>query len=807
MAARPPAGDLATRLREAARLHRAGQLDQAIAIYRQTLKVDPRHADALHLMGLALLQAGDPTAAVRPLERAVKVLGDRAPYHLNLAEAYRQTGKPAKARQHYERALALEPENPGALNNLAGLHLGAGRSDEAADLFRRLAAARPELPDGPFGLGNALYAAGRIDEAIAAFRTALARQADHPGATLNLAQLLSGAGRAEAALELIDGALVRHPGVPEFHYARGAALRAAGDLTQAAEAYRAALELRPDFLEARFNLGAALQEQGALDEAAACYERVLESAPDHARAHNNLGTVHAERADHARAQACYERALRLDPGDPEPLVNFGNSYTEQGQTEDAARSYRAALALRPSAGTRFRLATLLPVIPACVDEIVEARARYAAALDELAADPPTLADPLVEVGKTTFLLAYHGENDRDLQCRLAETYARACPALLEAAPHCAGWRGPADKRIRIGFVSRYLRAHTIGRLMAETIRRLDRTRFHVTVFRFPQEDDAMACAIAESADAAATLPPDLAAMRRVIGEARLDVLHYPDIGMEPASYFLGFSRLAPVQCVFWGHPDTTGLPGIDHFLSSAAFEPEGAAAHYAEDLVLLPSANVCYARPERPAEPPSRSALGLPEAGTLYLCPQSLFKLRPEFDLVLRRILEGDPGSTLGLLAGNNPHWTSLLRARLERNLGPTASQVHFVGRLPYQGFLGLLAAADVMLDTTVFCGGNTTLEGLAMGTPIVTLPSPYLRGRLSAGFYAKMGYEDLVARDEEDYVRIALALGTEADAREAARTRIAEASPVLYGDERPVRELEGFLVQAVEAASSAARR
>jgi len=71
------------------RLHQAGQLDQALALYRRILKAEPRHADTLHLCGLALLQSGDAAGAVRPLERAVKVQGDRAPYHLNLAEAYR----------------------------------------------------------------------------------------------------------------------------------------------------------------------------------------------------------------------------------------------------------------------------------------------------------------------------------------------------------------------------------------------------------------------------------------------------------------------------------------------------------------------------------------------------------------------------------------------------------------------------------------------------------------------------------------------------------------------------------------------
>jgi len=132
------------------------------------------------------------------------------------------------------------------------------------------------------------------------------------------------------------------------------------------------------------------------------------------------------------------------------------------------------------------------------------------------------------------------------------------------------------------------------------------------------------------------------------------------------------------------------------------------------------------------------------------------------------------------------------------RGLGRAMARVHVQPRLDYESFLALLALADVMLDTTVFSGGNTTLEGLATGTPIVTLPSAFLRGRISLACYRKMGLMDLVATDDDDYVRLALRLGLEPDWRRLMRERILERNNVLYGDERPVRELESFLADAV---------
>src|SRR5207253_11098850 len=105
--------------------------------------------------------------------------------------------------------------------------------------------------------------------------------------------------------------------------------------------------------------------------------------------------------------------------------------------------------------------------------------------------------------------------------------------------------------------------------------------------------DATAQFIQEHVESYVELPVNLAAARRQIAEHGLDVLVYTDIGMEDLTYSLAFSRLAPVQCVTWGHPVTTGIPTIDYYLSSTLFETAEAQEHYTETLVRLP-ALPCY---------------------------------------------------------------------------------------------------------------------------------------------------------------------------------------------------------------------
>src|SRR5678815_2597611 len=142
--------------------------------------------------------------------------------------------------------------------------------------------------------------------------------------------------------------------------------------------------------------------------------------------------------------------------------------------------------------------------------------------------------------------------------------------------------------MRVGFISRHLFNHSIGKTTRGLLANLSRERFEtLALFVPPVRDDAISSFIRANCDRAVVLPARLAEARRAIAELELDILFYQDIGMEPFSYFLAFSRLAPVQCVSFGHPDTTGIPTMDYFISNDLFEPADAQAHYTERLFQL----------------------------------------------------------------------------------------------------------------------------------------------------------------------------------------------------------------------------
>jgi protein O-GlcNAc transferase len=619
-------------------------------------------------------------------------------------------------------------------------------------LFRRLGAASQ--------LARARALRERVEPALAeaAYRSVLERDANNAEAHRELSDLLCGRGAAEEAL--------RHG--------------------------REALRLRPGWAYAHNSIGIALHALARPDEAIEQFGRALQAEPGHASAHVNLGNALLDKGDPDAAIRHYQEAVALDPGNATAQLTLAMALEEDGRYAEALDAYRRAQALEPSDGVRIKMATMLPLYPESSGEIDRLREQLGRSVDELMAQPLRLRDPAREVGQTAFLLPYQGRNDRDLQVRLAALYAHACPELLYVAPHCRSPRAPGARR-RVGFASRYFTAHSVGiwfnRLIALVAREAD---LEVVLIDLGGGADA-----ALRGACARYLAPaqDLAQARAAIAREELDVLVYADIGMDPLSYFLAFSRLAPVQCAMLGHPVTSGIRNVDYFISSALFESEDAQAHYSEQLVKLASLPVFIARPLPPPGGRDRAQLGLPVDRTLYACPMMLHKFHPDFDAAMAAILRRDPRAEILLFRdARYPRRHEGLRRRFAAAHRDVADRLRFLPWANLDDLIDIIRLSDVVIDTFHFSAGTTAFLVLAFGTPLITLPGAYVRGRPAYGCYLKMGMMECVARDPAGYVDLAVRAGTDRPFRDALRARILETCGTLYDDRAAAAELARFL-------------
>jgi predicted O-linked N-acetylglucosamine transferase (SPINDLY family) len=590
------------------------------------------------------------------------------------------------------------------------------------------------------------------------YRQLLGSEPDSPDMLYVLGNLAHCIGEDEVAVDLIHQAIQRDATQPHFYQSLGQVHKDRGNLEKAVLYFQKARQIEPDGIEAHLSLGLAYHLQG----------RLLD------------------------AESSYERALELDPDSSRALVGLGNIYKEQGQTARAASNYQRSLQLKSDPGLEVKSALLQPVICDATESIALHRDRLIQHLARLSTQHFQLDDPFAQVGTTGFHLAYQGLNNKEIHQRIASFYLRTCPELSWTNPDCYKTK-PAGSKISIGIISRFLHEHTIGYLNYGIIKHLNRQKYHLTLFRFAGREDELSHKIDRAADAVVILPVQLKPARRIIARLGLDILFYPDIGMDPLTYFMAYSRLAPVQFTTWGHADTSGIPNMDYFLSTHHAEPADAQQHYSERLVLSNRFPMFCYFPELPAADLAREHFGLPTDYNLYLCPQSLFKFHPDFDVFLKSILQKDPQGLIVLFDGKHPTWKDLLRKRFTHTIPEVIDRIYFHPRVSIKDFLSMVSLADVILDTIHFNGGYTSILCLACGVPIVTLPGQFMRGRMTSGLYKQMDLTDFIARDLQSYSDLAVTLATNKAFNRHTRDLIVKGRHLLFEDIEAVHEMERF--------------
>lgn len=739
--------------------HQAGRLAEAEAGYREVLAAEPEQPFALNLLGVLLNTTGRAGDAIPLLRKAVSLRPSNGEFQNNLGEALRLSGDFAGALAAYDAALAVLGRNAAVLGNKGAAADRAGDHALAEICFQEALKLQPDVALYHFNLGTFLKRQGRPDAAKTAFEQAIVCDPAYAAAYNNL----------------------------------GNVLKDLGDIQGASGCYRQAIRHNPRLAAAHDNLGSALSALGSSDEAISHLRLAADLAPEDANTQNNLANALKQAGDTDAAVVSYREALARDPGLRDAYHNLGNALAEEGRTEAAARTFDEGYGLTGDDGLLFKRQTMLPVIPDSEAEITQIRSGLAGNLRDMAEKGLSIDNPLRQIGHTMFFLAYHDQNDRALMRQAADLLSSACPDLNYVAPHVAAGQG-AGRRIRIGFVSSHFRTHTIAKLMHGVVGNLPADRFERFVFNLWPGSDDWSSRMAASGDHYIKLPGDLQLARERIAAEKLDVLFYPDIGMEPTTYFLGFSRLAQVQAMTWGHPETSGIPAMDMFFSGKHLETPGSDEQYRERLIRLNGLPTCYERPVLPEGLGERSHFGFSDNAHIYLCPQSLFKIHPAFDRVLASIVESDPQAEIVFIEGAHKYWTESLRVRFAATSDLLAAKTRFMPFLSGEDFIRLISAADVMLDPIHFSGGNTSFEGFATGTPIITMAGKFMRSRVTYAMYRQMGIDACIANSPEDYARLAVETASVRSLRDDIRSGILAAGERLYNQTGPVHEIADVL-------------
>jgi predicted O-linked N-acetylglucosamine transferase (SPINDLY family) len=839
----PPPTLQSAELTDALRCLRGGRLGEAEALFAEILRADPNHARAAYYLGIAAARCGAYHRAETAFRRALALTPGDADVHYNLGNILMSLERTPEAVASYRSAIAVAPDAAMAHLALAQALGRQGRTQEASEVYRRALELNPGAADGHNERGVLLAIQGAHEEAEACFERALDIDPEMISAHRNLANLLAKFARRDEPAMLagvriqLHRNLAKNPrdinawyglGVlayksgrhriaelrfartvalaPEFsraHASLGLVAGERGCFDEALAHYERALALGPDDAATHNNFAVLLKEHGRIPEAVAHFQQALVLKPDHAAAHNNLAVLLKNQGRLAEAIAHCKEALAARPDYVDAHYNLGLATGEQGRGADALGHYERALAIDSSfAPARFAMCMgQLPILYRDAAEIGLRREAYKAQLRSLCdciESHPKPAELASAVGSSQpFYLAYQGGSDRDLQsqyglamCRIMS--ARYPPAQLPPPP-------TGGEPVKLGIVSGFFHHHSNWKIpIRGWLRRLDRRAFRIFGYYTGTIVDGATREAASLCERFVRGPLPLDRWRQTILSDAPHVLIYPEIGMHQVSAQLAAQRLARAQCNSWGHPDTSGFPTVDYFLSSALMEPADGQDHYTEQLVRLPNLSTSYEPLEIPTVPLRRAELGLRETSVAYWCGHTIKKYLPQFDQLFPRIAREVVDCQFVFVSYGQDAVDELFRRRLDAAFAGFGLRARdycvMLAPVEMPRYVAAVGRCDIVLDCIGWSGCNSSLESLAHDLPIVTCPGPLMRSRHSMAILTMMGSTETVAADSETYIATAVRLAHDLSWRDAVKRQMALNKHRVYRDEAGVSGLADFL-------------
>lgn len=660
------------------------------------------------------------------------------------------------------------------------------------------------------------HQSGAHHDAQHLYRKLLARKPRHADALNLLGVALCQSGQVEAGIECIEKSLAESR-EPQYLVNYGMALERIDRIDAAVEACREALERKPRYAEAHSLLGALLLKKGRFLDALAAYRTSVAINPNSAEAFQRIGSIYEELDRRDDAVAAYRVALDLDPESADALYRLGALLHDQGREEEAVQYFQRALSSKPEAfEVKWRLCfSRLKLGYSSTGEIEASRAAYERDLRALAEEAATknpdelaAAAEMIGLGQP-FYLPYQGRDDRALQdvygrlvCRVMQTRYPQFSARPELPPLAS------DEKIRVGFVSGYFSRHSNWKIPIKGwVENLDRRRFETFGYHVGKRRDDATAEARRAFTSFVEGPMLVQQWAERIRQDRLHVLIYPETGMDQTAAKLAGLWLAPRQAVSWGHPNTSGLPTIDYFLTSDLMEPPDADSHYTEKLVRLPKLSVHYTAPDPPRIDVAREQLGLRRDAIAYWCCQSLFKYLPQYDDVFPRIAQQVKNCQFVFIRyKHGGRVTERLQERLMKAFARRglSAKDHclFLPQMDLVRFNGVARACDIFLDSIEWSACNSLLESLMFDLPPVVMKGSFMRGRHGAAILAMMDLEEHVADSLDEYVAFAVRLGANPEARRVLRNEIAQRKGALIGDLACIGGLESWLLSVASKAA-----
>ena len=294
--------------------HKGKNLNSAIDLYNEVLKINPSNKDA----------------------------------HNNLGTLFQALGDNQKAKSYYEKAIELNPAFDLAHNNLGALLDKLGNNQKAIGYFEKAIEINPAFTDAHVNLGNSFEKLKEYRKAINCYEKAIEIDPTYAITHFNLGTIYSKLKDFHKAINCYEKAIEIDPVFVAAHNNLGVVFKVTGKSDKAINCYEKAIEIDPTSKDVHNNLGSIFFELRKYQKAISCYEKVIEIDPVFVAAHNNLGASFMATGENEKAISCFEKAIEIDPTFSAAYNSFGTFLRETGANEKAISCFEKAIEIDPT---------------------------------------------------------------------------------------------------------------------------------------------------------------------------------------------------------------------------------------------------------------------------------------------------------------------------------------------------------------------------------------------------------------------------------------------------------------------------
>ena len=621
--------------------------------------------------------------------------------------------------------------------------------------------------------------------------------------SLKIAINLFNLGKDDAALVMLNRGVMSDPHNSVLYCIRGLILARKKQFSWAIANFDRAIELSPKFKDAHFNRAVALKSIGKWSAAIQSFDDAIRISPLQANAFLYKGNCLKELNQLTLAIECYDRVIEIEPNSLEAFFNKGSLLKELSQGAKARQCLLQAIQISPNFNLPRWVYAFSYLLPLYVSESEEAesRVRFDQELNTL--DQWFSGEKVNEafdvVGSSQpFYFAYQERNNKEILSK----YGALCDRLMEhfqISNHLKSSELRKHGKIQVGIVGDKIKSHSVWNAITKGIlTNLDKKFFDVHVFYLGNiRDDETELAFRS---ATSFINQNLALLdwSREILKKHIEVLIYPEIGMHALTCQLANLRLAPLQMVSWGHPETSGLPKIDYFISAELFEDVNSNNNYSERLLCLPNLGCNYNKTPIKYSKVDLRRFSIRENSPILICPGIFFKYSPQNDWIFVEIARRLKSCQFVFFV-QKELWLAIFQKRLKDAFSKANLNFEdFIVFLPWlnkKDFHGLLRLSDVFLDTLGFSGFNTAIQAIECEVAVVTKRGKFLRGRLASGILERLGINELVARTDNEYIDLVVRLVLDKKFKSSIITKMKNRGHLLYDDPEPIQALQNFLL------------